>query len=127
MTELTGVAPACARGLCRALVFLLAATTILLIGDVNTALADDAPIVISTNSEKVETTQANLKAMVDANGAATSYYFEYATNASYEVGEFSSATRAPLVGEKPLGIKNQNASVHIDGLQPSSAYWFRVV
>ena len=103
------------------------ATTILLAVQAGSALAAGSPVILLTNSEKVETNQANLRARVDANGAPTTYYFEYTTEAAYEENGFAGAIRVPAEGEKQIAPKTQNASEHIDGLLPSSAYRFHVV
>ena len=105
----------------------LAAAAIFLVAPASDALAAGAPVVLSTYSERVETNQANLKAQVDSNEAATTYFFEYTSEASYEQNEFAGASRVPATGEIPLAIKSQNASQHVDGLAPASAYRFRVV
>jgi hypothetical protein len=103
------------------------AAAILLVGPVSGALAAGAPLVLRTYSERVETNQANLKAQIDSNEAATTYFFEYTSEASYEQNEFAGASRVPATGEIPLAIKSQNAAQHVDGLDSASAYRFRVV
>ncbi len=91
------------------------------------ALAAGAPIVVTTNTDRVETNQANLKARINSNEGTTAYYFEYTTEAQYEQDEFTGALRVPATGEKALGAVNQIASERVDGLTAGSAYRFRVV
>ena len=106
---------------------LVAVVALFLVGPASSALAAGPPVVLKTYSERVETNQANLKAQVDSNGAATTFFFEYTSEASYRQNQFADASRVPATGEIPLAINSQNAAQHVDGLDPASAYRFRVV
>jgi len=66
-------------------------------------------------------TSATLKATVDPQGAATAYHFEYGTDTSY-------GTSAPVPDASAgSSASDQNVSVDVSGLQPSTTYHFRVV
>ncbi len=104
-----------------------AAAATLLIGPTTDALAAGKPIVAATYAEKVSPTGADLKALVEPNGATTTYFFEYTPETTFEEQGFAGALRAPGSAEKALGTGNPNASEHIGGLKTATAYRFRIV
>ena len=75
----------------------------------------------------VEATSATLSAMIDPNGSATSYHFEYDTT-PYKEGEGPHGTPLPAPGASlGSGKSPVPVSVKVQGLQPGTAYYFRVV
>ncbi len=79
------------------------------------------PGVRSESSVDVASSSATLEAQIDPDGAATRYYFQYGTSASY-----GSDAPVPPGGEIPAGSE-QDVSVHVQGLQPGTTYHYRVV
>ncbi len=76
----------------------------------------------------VNTDGARLNASIDPNGGDTSYRFEYASLPEFEANGFAGAESAPLLGAPAggnLGI--QDVSQVITGLEPDTAYVYRVV
>lgn len=85
-----------------------------------------APHVGLTYSEEVTQTSANLGARIDPQGLKTSYYFEWTTqNAWEETGTYANRTPAfdrQIGGNEPVIVQET-----IQGLEPETAYRFRVV
>jgi hypothetical protein len=87
----------------------------------------------STGATDVTAESATLKAEINPLGEATSYRFEYLTEAAYLAnGESFSgpeeASRVPIPdGEIGKGSQDVAVSQHIQGLQPHTTYRFRVV
>ncbi len=76
-------------------------------------------------------TSASLHAEVDPEGSATSYRFEYLTEAQFQHnGEsFAGAAKAPPFGEEELGEEEagQPALQRIERLTPATTYRYRIV
>jgi hypothetical protein len=87
-----------------------------------------APVVESTSVGNVGEAEAELRAMVEPCGASTHYSFEYITQQRYEE-EGDSFTGAALAGEGeiPPGHAPVAIAAAIGGLQPGTAYRFRVI
>jgi len=69
----------------------------------------------------IGSTSATLKAIVNPQGAATTYHFEYGTDTSY-------GTSAPVPDASAgSSASDRNVSVDVSGLQPSTTYHFRIV
>ncbi|HET7445061.1 MAG TPA: fibronectin type III domain-containing protein, partial [Solirubrobacterales bacterium] len=87
------------------------------------------PIVESESVSKVRPTSATLNAMVNPQGATTTYAFQYMTRAAYEEeGEtFAGALEAPI-GGAGLGAGQEGvlASVTVSGLAPNTEYVYKV-
>lgn len=89
------------------------------------------PQVVATSVSGVDDTSATLEAKINPGSAATTYHFEYLTLAEYEAAtpgeEFADATSTPESAS--IGADNQahGASATIAGLDPFTAYRFRVV
>jgi hypothetical protein len=67
------------------------------------------------------TTEADLKATINPNGADTAYHFEYGPDSSY-------GTVMPVPdADVGSGRSGQTVGVHITGLQPETIYHYRVV
>ena len=90
------------------------------------------PVVESVSVSEVGFTSATLKALIDPKGSATSYVFEYLTDAAYQANEpadrFAGSSKAPIGGgELGNGQGAALASAELSGLAPGSLYHFRVV
>jgi alpha-tubulin suppressor-like RCC1 family protein len=77
-----------------------------------------APIAATRGPSAVGASQATLHGYVSPRGLATSYWFEYGTTTGY-------GSRAPLP-EGSVGTNGQQVSATV-GLQPQSAYHYRLV
>ncbi len=76
----------------------------------------------------VTASSAGLRAEVNPEGLATSYRFEYVSEASYEESGFAGATFAPLSGAAQLGGGTEAVKVfqHLGSLIPAASYRYRV-
>jgi hypothetical protein len=83
------------------------------------ALASGSPFVETKSATAVGEAWANLNGVVNPNGAATEYSFEYGTTTSYGkgTGKFSAGA----------GTANLEVSREITGLAPATTYHFRIV
>jgi hypothetical protein len=68
----------------------------------------------------VASTSATLGAEINPGGAETTYHFEYGTTAAY--GQSTPESNLATAGDSV-----QSAAAHIQGLQPSTTYHYRVV
>jgi sugar lactone lactonase YvrE len=88
------------------------------------------PKIEGLGSSAIHDTSARLEAKVNPNEEATTYQFAYLSQAEWETaGEsFTTATKIPASPE-PIGdgSKALPVSAHIGGLQPETAYRFRLV
>jgi hypothetical protein len=86
------------------------------------------PSVVARAIDHVTETSATLHATINPNGVATSYFFEYVTQADFEQNGYTAATSVPAGGES-LGAGNANVEVstEAEGLNPHTSYRFRVV
>jgi len=86
------------------------------------------PTVRGAEVSEVGESEATLKAAVDPNGAATTYRFQYLTQAQFEAGGWVGASEVPAGGEA-LGSGNETIarSRRIEGLEPATEYRFRVL
>jgi hypothetical protein len=82
------------------------------------------PTVAGSWPSGVGTTAANLRAEIEPGGKATTYLFEYTTEADFRVKGFTGATKLPQLG---VSIGKGTVIQHPAGLQPDTAYRFRVV
>jgi WD40-like Beta Propeller Repeat len=77
------------------------------------------PGLLDESASDVASSSATLDATIDPHGSPTSYYFQYGTSAEYG----SLASGAPLgSGEQALEVGQ-----HVQGLQASTVYHYRVV
>jgi hypothetical protein len=84
-------------------------------------LASAPPLAITTSASAVATGNATLQASVDPQGEETTYRFEYGTSASY-------GTSVPIPdGSAGSGKGAVAVSQRISGLEPDTAYHYRVV
>jgi hypothetical protein len=100
--------------------------------EADTETASSAPLTFTTPvaAPKLEesvidvaSTSATLDAEINPGGTATTYTFEYAPVG----GTFAPLSEAEGSGSIAAGGAGVPLSVHIDGLQPSTSYEFRVV
>lgn len=86
------------------------------------------PFINGESVSELTGTSATLEALVNPASGATSYVFEYVTEADFEVSEYAKATSVPLGGEAiGSGFEDVAVSQPIAGLTPSTNYIFRVV
>jgi hypothetical protein len=87
------------------------------------------PTIVGTSVSDVTKSTAMLRAQLKASGASTSYHFEYLTSADYEAagGGFAGAAKTPETALPFADNQTRPASAAIAGLQPGTAYRFRVV
>jgi hypothetical protein len=87
-----------------------------------------APKIASESVSTVESTEATLEAEIDPGGAATTYRFEYITEAQFQANgkTFTGAQSTP--GESAgSGDTAQAAAVTVTTLQPATTYHYQVV
>jgi hypothetical protein len=82
-----------------------------------------APVVVGTWPSAVGAESANLRAEIEPGGLATTYLFEYTTEATFRTKGFIGATKVPQTG---VSIGTGLVLQHIE-LEPDTAYRFRVV
>ncbi len=100
------------------------------LGYVFAPVKEVAPSVESQAATHVTSSTALLGAQIDPEGSATSYVFQYVTDAAYKgAGEsFVGAAEAPIGGGVlGAGQVALSATVAVSGLQPDTGYRFRVV
>jgi hypothetical protein len=96
---------------------LLSAVALLLLA----APAKAAPTLGAVSAHDIQGTSALLKGTVDPEGLATTYFFEYAKASS-----FAGALKTPPASAGS-GSDPHPARAAIDGLNPSTTYFFRLV
>jgi hypothetical protein len=86
------------------------------------------PTVMGTEAVEVDETAATFVGSVDPNGSATTYRFQYLTEAQFEAGGWSGATEVPPGGED-IGAGNTplQLSGRIEGLASGTAYRLRIL
>ncbi len=88
------------------------------LGDECTEMPPDASTEPATN---VKGTTATINALVDPEGSATSYQFEYGTTSAY-------GTTIPLTAKSAgAGVDPVAVSEALSGLQPGTTYYYRIV
>ncbi len=86
------------------------------------------PIVDGESVSELTGTSATLEAFVNPSSEATSYVFEYITEADFKASGYAKATSLPPGGEAiGSGFEAVAVSQPIAGLTPSTNYVFRVV
>ncbi len=83
------------------------------------------PIVESTSVSDITETEATLHATINPGGLPTEYRFEYVSQEQFEASGFAEATLAGE-GTLPKGAEGVPVSASALGLQPWTAYRFRV-
>ncbi len=88
------------------------------------ALAAGPPIVVGSWPSGVGSEVATMRADINPNGSATTYLFEYTTEAKFRAEGFFGATRIPQTG---VSIGTGSVSQRLDELTPDTGYRFRVI
>src|SRR5215213_5227442 len=78
-----------------------------------------AAAVTTGAAESVDPTAVTLTGTVDPNGEPTTYYFQYATDASFSV---KTPVAPAFVGPDPVTVR-----VRVTGLAPATAYNYQLV
>jgi hypothetical protein len=84
------------------------------------------PVISADRTISVTANEAKLGARVNPEGFATTYHFEYTTQAAFEASGFEGAPRTP---EIPAGSDRSEHAVAADisGLSPDTTYRWRIV
>jgi hypothetical protein len=82
------------------------------------------PVVDASWAAAVGTNSANLRAEISSGGLATTYLFEYTTEAAFRSKGFIGATKIPQTG---VGIGPGLVLQHLGDLEADTAYRFRAV
>ena len=82
------------------------------------------PKATTEAASEVGQTSATLNGMVDPEGLATDYYFQWSTDAELEQGGYAHSTAAEPAGS---GTEYVAASEPLEGLEPGITYHFRAV
>jgi len=103
----------------------------------STAAAAPPPTISAAWVTEVTATSAQLRALVNPEGATTTYRFEYLTEAAYEANRgsnpsgdgFEGAALMPTSGSAPVGAGSQPLAVvqHVSSLAPLATYRYRPV
>jgi hypothetical protein len=88
------------------------------------ALDPPKPIVKGTWPAAVGANTVTLRAEIDPNGFATTYLFEYTTEAEFRVKGFIGATKIPQTG---IAIGTGSVQQRLGGLQADTGYRFRTI
>jgi virginiamycin B lyase len=91
---------------------------------------DSRPVVTEESASEVTASSAQLTAKVDPQGKATTYFFEYITEADWLANGESFSGADPASKTSPVAIGSGNSAiavgVKVGGLEPSTTYRFRV-
>jgi hypothetical protein len=94
-----------------------------------TEVAPPSILAESTSATEVAATSATVEAEVNPGGGATTYHFEYLTEAEFSADHegFAGATSVP-VPDASLGSGTENilALQHLQNLQPDTGYRYRI-
>ena len=84
------------------------------------------PVVDGVSAQNLTPSATELRAQIDPDGAGTEYYFQYGT-VDCAVSP-SSCTDVPVpAGEIKAGFGDQSVSEEVGGLQPATAYYYRLL
>lgn len=108
----------------RRVAILFTMATLALAAAAPAARAAGPPAVPGTWAAGVGVDSAGLRAQIDPQGSATTYLFEWTTEASYRMRGFTGASKIPQLG---IGIGTGLVQQRLPGLEPATAYRFRVV
>lgn len=107
-----------------------------LIGSAGSSVSAEAPFLTDAVAPTVETlelvsrtgTDAVVQANVNPEGSPTTYHFEYVSEAQFASTGWTDAARVPQpAASAGSGGQSQRFTERIDGLQPGTAYRYRVV
>jgi hypothetical protein len=102
------------------------------IGYIFAPAVSHAPVISTTAASQVGSNSAVLSALVNPRRSATTYSFEYLTDAAYQANEpserFAGAKSAPIGGASLSGSAPASVvSVTLTGLTPQTEYHYRIV
>jgi hypothetical protein len=84
------------------------------------------PVIDGVSSQDLTSSSALLRAQVDPEGAETEYQFQYGAVECAQAP--SSCVQVPVpAGEVKAGFGDQTVSVEVGGLQPATAYYYRLL
>ena len=108
---------------------LLAAVTFLFsITCSSVAFGAEPPSIQDESTSAVTTTGAILGATIDPEGQATTYHFEYATQAMYEKVGYAEATSVPIPAASAGSDRSEVVEgQQVTGLEPATTYHYRVI
>jgi hypothetical protein len=92
--------------------------------------APHTPVVDSSSASDLSSTFADMHAVIDPQGADTTYHFEYVDEASFSSTEYADAqvTSAIEIGSGgPTGSSQETVVQQVGDLVPGTTYHFRVV
>jgi hypothetical protein len=78
------------------------------------------PLIEDTSAANVTSNSADLRALINPGGGATTYHFDYGPTAAY-------GQSTPESGSIGSDNSEHQAAAHITGLEPETTYHFRVV
>lgn len=92
------------------------------------ATAGAPPTIARTYGAATGTSTATLYGEIDPNNSATSYRFQYVSEAEYDESGFANAAEAPAAG-RPIGAGSQAVPVSeaVAGLEPATTYELRLL
>lgn len=86
-----------------------------------------APLVDHTYVSGVGTEEATLNAAINPRGATTTYRFQYTTEAAFEANGFSGAAETQPATLEGKANPDDLGQAKLEGLEPDTAYRFRVL
>ena len=85
-----------------------------------------APVIDGVSSQALTPSSTELSAQIDPHGAETEYFFQYGTVDC--VSAPSSCADVPVpAGKIKAGFGDQSVSVEVTGLQPATAFYYRIL
>lgn len=88
------------------------------------------PLVHGESASQITADSARLEGLVNPEGSATTYRFEYLTNAAYQAngGNFNGAVSIPVSGAAiGSGVGDVPVAQRLTGLSPATAYRYRLL
>lgn len=82
------------------------------------------PAIDSLSEQNLSPSSAELRAQIDPRGLASEYHFEYGTQDCASEGSTCAALPS---GDIPAGFGDDEVHVVVEGLQPATAYYYRLV
>jgi hypothetical protein len=83
-----------------------------------------APVVDGVSAAGVGASSERLSAQIDPRGGETEYYFQYGT---VDCALSTTSCRDSAVGKLAAGFGDQEVSLEVTGLEPGTAYFYRVL
>ncbi len=84
------------------------------------------PVISSEHPVSVSATEATLGALINPEGFATEYSFQYTTEADFQAQGFEGAQSSAQIG-LPADRKEHPVAANLSGLTPGTAYRWRVI